>query len=80
VTRHPPAMTPSQPNSLEGSDSISIPRVVCQVGEFNQPLLNIVVNAAHAIGEVVAGTDSRAGAEESPSAARYEPPAQGRRQ
>lgn len=36
-----------------------IPPVVCYVGEFNQALLNIIVNAAHAVGEAVAGTDSR---------------------
>ena len=36
-----------------------IPPVVCYVGEFNQALLNIVVNAAHAIDEVVAGTDQK---------------------
>jgi len=29
-----------------------IPRVMCQVGELNQAFLNIVVNAAHAIGDV----------------------------
>ncbi|MGH8201334.1 MAG: sensor histidine kinase [Steroidobacteraceae bacterium] len=36
-----------------------IPPVVCYVGEFNQALLNIIVNAAHAVGEAVAGTDRR---------------------
>jgi len=36
-----------------------IPPVVCYVGDFNQAFLNIVVNAAHAIGEVVAGTDRK---------------------
>ncbi len=37
----------------------SIPAVVCCVGEFNQVFLNIIVNAAHAVGEVVAGTDRK---------------------
>jgi signal transduction histidine kinase len=36
-----------------------IPPVVCYVGEFNQVLLNLIVNAAHAIREVVAGTQSK---------------------
>ena len=31
-----------------------IPRVVCRLGDLNQAFLNIVVNAAHAIGEVAA--------------------------
>jgi signal transduction histidine kinase len=33
-----------------------IPPVWCHVGELNQVVLNLVVNAAHAIGEMVAGT------------------------
>jgi signal transduction histidine kinase len=36
-----------------------IPAVICYVGEFNQALLNIIVNAAHAVGEAVAGTDRK---------------------
>ena len=36
-----------------------LPPVVCNVGEFNQTFLNILVNAAHAIESVVAGTESR---------------------
>jgi signal transduction histidine kinase len=36
-----------------------LPRVVCHVGEINQVVLNIAVNAAHAIGDVVRGTDRR---------------------
>ena len=35
------------------------PPVVCYVGELNQALLNIIVNAAHAIGEAVAGTERK---------------------
>jgi PAS domain S-box-containing protein len=34
-----------------------IPPVVCYVSEINQALLNIIVNAAHAIADVVAGTE-----------------------
>ncbi len=36
-----------------------IPPVVCHAGEINQVFLNILVNAAHAIGDVVKGTDQR---------------------
>jgi two-component system NtrC family sensor kinase len=39
-----------------------LPRVPCIVGEFNQVILNLVVNAAHAIGDAVAerpGTKGR---------------------
>jgi PAS domain S-box-containing protein len=33
--------------------------VVCHAGEIGQAVLNIIVNAAHAIGDVVAGTDRK---------------------
>jgi signal transduction histidine kinase len=36
-----------------------LPLVRCHAGEINQVILNLLVNAAHAIGEVVAGTDRR---------------------
>jgi PAS domain S-box-containing protein len=36
-----------------------LPPVTCLVGEFNQVLLNVVVNAAHAIASVVQGSDAR---------------------
>ena len=36
-----------------------LPPVSCHVGELNQVVLNIVVNAAHAIGDVVKGSDQR---------------------
>jgi two-component system, NtrC family, sensor kinase len=36
-----------------------LPQVKCHVGEINQALLNIIVNAAHAIGEVATGTDRK---------------------
>jgi signal transduction histidine kinase len=36
-----------------------IPPVKCEAGAINQVVLNIVLNAAHAIGDVVAGTESR---------------------
>ena len=39
-----------------------LPLVVCHVGELNQVFLNIIVNAAHAIGDVVAGHARRRGA------------------
>jgi histidine kinase len=40
-------------------DLEEIPDVVCHPGEVKQVLLNLVVNAAHAIGDVVAPTGSR---------------------
>jgi PAS domain S-box-containing protein len=36
-----------------------LPPVVCHVGELNQVFLNVIVNAAHAIGDVVRGTDRK---------------------
>jgi PAS domain S-box-containing protein len=36
-----------------------LPPVICHVGELNQVFLNIIVNAAHAIGDVVRGTESK---------------------
>lgn len=40
-------------------DFAQIPLVLCHAGEVNQAILNIVVNAAHAIEDVVKGTDRR---------------------
>jgi len=37
----------------------SLPPVVCHAGDVNQAVLNVVVNAAHAIGDLVQGTDGR---------------------
>src|SRR5690348_3105991 len=36
-----------------------IPHVNCYAGEINQVVLNLIVNAAHAIGDVVKGTDKK---------------------
>ena len=36
-----------------------LPPVACFAGDINQVVLNIVVNAAHAIGDVVAGTEAK---------------------
>ncbi|HET9864317.1 MAG TPA: ATP-binding protein [Steroidobacteraceae bacterium] len=36
-----------------------IPPVNCYAGEINQVVLNLIVNAAHAIGDVVRGTDRK---------------------
>jgi signal transduction histidine kinase len=36
-----------------------IPRVYCHAGEINQALLNLIVNSAHAIEDVVRGTDQK---------------------
>ena len=40
-------------------DFAELPMVLCHAGEVNQAILNIVVNAAHAIGDIVKGTDQR---------------------
>jgi len=37
----------------------ALPPVVCQLGEINQVFLNLVVNAAHAVGDAVEGSDRR---------------------
>lgn len=39
----------------------SLPLVSCQPGEFNQVILNLIVNAAHAIAEVVGKNGSQKG-------------------
>ena len=36
-----------------------LPKVCCHGGEVNQVVLNLLVNAAHAIGDVVKGTDQK---------------------
>jgi len=36
-----------------------VPPVMCFAGEIHQAILNIIVNAAHAVGDAVAGTDRR---------------------
>ncbi|MFO0745283.1 MAG: ATP-binding protein [Myxococcota bacterium] len=41
------------------TDLAPLPPVTCHVSELNQVFLNIIVNAAHAIAEANAGTDSR---------------------
>ena len=41
------------------TDFGALPPVVCHAGEVNQTVLNIVVNAAHAIEELVKGTPKR---------------------
>jgi signal transduction histidine kinase len=41
------------------TDLGDLPPVTCYLGEINQVVLNLVINSAHAIGEVVAGTDQR---------------------
>ena len=41
------------------TDFGALPPVKCYVGDLNQAILNIVVNAAHAIGDLVAGTQGR---------------------
>ena len=41
------------------TDLAELPRVTCFPGDLNQAVLNVIVNAAHAIGDVVAGTDRK---------------------
>ncbi|MFO0606912.1 MAG: ATP-binding protein [Polyangiales bacterium] len=41
------------------TDFGDLPPVLCRVDELNQAFLNLLVNAAHAIGDVVQGTDRR---------------------
>jgi signal transduction histidine kinase len=41
------------------TDFEELPPVMCHIGDLNQALLNMIVNAAHAIGDVVNGTDQR---------------------
>lgn len=41
------------------TDLGDLPLVKCYLGEINQVFLNIIVNAAHAIGDVVKGTEQR---------------------
>ena len=41
------------------TDLADLPPVVCHAGEINQVILNIIVNAAHAIGDIVKGTDKK---------------------
>jgi len=41
------------------TDFGNIPLVLCHAGEINQAVLNILVNAAHAIADGVKGTDRR---------------------
>jgi two-component system, NtrC family, sensor kinase len=36
-----------------------LPLIICNIGEINQVLLNLIINAAQAIGEKVAGTEER---------------------
>ena len=36
-----------------------LPLVICQIGEINQVLLNLLVNAAHAVSDTVQGTEHR---------------------
>jgi signal transduction histidine kinase len=36
-----------------------LPPVTCHIGELNQVFLNILVNAAHAIGDVVRGSEAK---------------------
>jgi len=36
-----------------------LPLVACHIGDLNQVFLNLIINAAHAIGDVVEGTDRK---------------------
>jgi len=41
------------------TDLVDLPLVLCHAGEINQVILNILVNAAHAIGDRVLGSEQR---------------------
>ncbi len=41
------------------TDFADLPLVVCNVGDINQVFLNLLVNAAHAVGDVVKGTGTK---------------------
>ncbi len=41
------------------TDFGELPLVTCHVGEINQAVLNLIVNAAHAISDLVTGTERR---------------------
>jgi two-component system, NtrC family, sensor kinase len=45
--------------NLETNFDKTLPPVPCLPGEFNQVILNLVVNAAHAIADVIKGTDKK---------------------
>jgi signal transduction histidine kinase len=45
--------------NLETNFDKALPPVPCLPGEFNQVILNLVVNAAHAIADVIKGTDKK---------------------
>ena len=45
--------------TLETRFEKDLPPVACLPGEFNQVILNLIVNAAHAIGDVVRGTEQK---------------------
>jgi PAS domain S-box-containing protein len=47
--------------NLETDFDPSLPRISCQPGEFNQVILNLIVNAAHAIADVVGKGDPEKG-------------------
>jgi signal transduction histidine kinase len=47
--------------NLETDFDPSLPPVLCQPGEFNQVILNLIVNAAHAIGDVAGKSGSEMG-------------------
>jgi len=46
---------------LETEFDPTLPPIFCQPGEFNQVILNLIVNAAHAVADVVAGGGSEKG-------------------
>jgi signal transduction histidine kinase len=41
------------------TEFVELPRIMCHAGDVNQAILNILINAAHAVGDVVAGTDRK---------------------
>jgi PAS domain S-box-containing protein len=45
--------------NLETNFDKTLPPIPCLPGEFNQVILNLIVNAAHAIADVIKGTDKK---------------------
>lgn len=41
------------------TDFVGLPPILCNIGELNQVFLNMIVNASHAIADVVAGTERK---------------------
>jgi len=50
------------------TDLGELPGILCHIGEINQVILNLIVNAAHAIADVVKDSGRRVGSRSAPDA------------